>query len=223
VTASFGVTEVQGGDTPETMLRRADRGLLQAKDMGRNTVVQLGCGINGEEKTPNPRGWFSWFHSTPPDQVLERRLITAVPLKIAAEKLRGFVADHEAEITAIDENHVALKIEGNHTPLLRRSSDRPVPFLIELRFEETRLPPDGRKAAELLRTMIHVVIRPRRSRDRRRHNCVERARQLLVSLKSYLMAQEYSGIVGDDAASDQKGGVVDKARHVLAPLFVKKT
>ena len=28
VTASFGVTEIQPGDTPETMLRRADRALL---------------------------------------------------------------------------------------------------------------------------------------------------------------------------------------------------
>jgi diguanylate cyclase (GGDEF)-like protein len=41
-TASFGVTELQTGDTPETMLRRADRALLQAKDQGRNQVVQLG-------------------------------------------------------------------------------------------------------------------------------------------------------------------------------------
>ncbi|GAG80670.1 unnamed protein product [marine sediment metagenome] len=39
VTASFGVTEIQPGDTPETMLRRADRALLMAKAKGRNTVV----------------------------------------------------------------------------------------------------------------------------------------------------------------------------------------
>ena len=31
VTVSFGVTEIQPGDTPETMLRRADRALLMAK------------------------------------------------------------------------------------------------------------------------------------------------------------------------------------------------
>ncbi len=33
-TASFGVTELQPGDTPETMLRRADRALLMAKENG---------------------------------------------------------------------------------------------------------------------------------------------------------------------------------------------
>ena len=37
VTVSFGVTEIQPGDTPETMLRRADRALLMAKANGRNT------------------------------------------------------------------------------------------------------------------------------------------------------------------------------------------
>ncbi len=62
VTASFGVTEIQPGDTPETMLRRADRALLMAKANGRNTVVQLGTGIGGETdaigsrgRLPNPR------------------------------------------------------------------------------------------------------------------------------------------------------------------------
>ena len=48
VTVSFGVTEIQPGDTPETMLRRADRALLMAKANGRNTVVQLGGGSGGE-------------------------------------------------------------------------------------------------------------------------------------------------------------------------------
>ena len=45
VTVSFGVTEIQPGDSPESMLRRADRALLEAKQLGRNTVVQLGNGI----------------------------------------------------------------------------------------------------------------------------------------------------------------------------------
>ena len=38
----FGVTEIQSGDTPDTMLRRADRALFTAKQRGRNLVVQLG-------------------------------------------------------------------------------------------------------------------------------------------------------------------------------------
>ena len=52
VTASFGVTEIQPGDTPETMLRRADRALLMAKAKGRNKVVQLGTGVDPARTIP---------------------------------------------------------------------------------------------------------------------------------------------------------------------------
>ena len=48
ITVSFGVTEIQPGDTAETMLRRADRALLMAKENGRNQVVQLGSGLDAE-------------------------------------------------------------------------------------------------------------------------------------------------------------------------------
>jgi len=44
INVSFGATEIQPGDTAETMLRRADRALLMAKENGRNQVVQLGSG-----------------------------------------------------------------------------------------------------------------------------------------------------------------------------------
>ena len=63
VTVSFGVTEIQPGDTPETMLRRADRALLMAKANGRNTVVQLGSGSGGET-AEKPAGRLA--RSTPP-------------------------------------------------------------------------------------------------------------------------------------------------------------
>ena len=46
ITVSFGVTEIQPGDSAETMLRRADRALLTAKENGRNQVVQLGSGLD---------------------------------------------------------------------------------------------------------------------------------------------------------------------------------
>jgi len=187
ITASFGVTELQQGDTPETMLRRADRALMQAKDLGRNTVVQLGIGMSGEEAAPQPTGWFNWFKSTSPDQLLERKLITAVPIGVVVEKLRGFVADQHAQIITIEEEKVALKIDGQQQ-MTRRNDDRPVPFSIELTFESVEIDTGGASAT---RTLIDVSIRPVRHRDRRRSNALERARQLLASLRSYLVAQDY--------------------------------
>ena len=88
ITASFGVTEVQGGDSAETMLRRADRALYQAKDNGRNLVVQLGSGMSPEPPKAKP-GWLAWFTGGPSEQVLDRHLLTPVPMNVVAEKLRG--------------------------------------------------------------------------------------------------------------------------------------
>ena len=51
-TASFGVTQIQPGDTTETTLRRADRALYLAKNQGRNQVIQLGVGTDRENTRP---------------------------------------------------------------------------------------------------------------------------------------------------------------------------
>lgn len=192
ITASFGVTELQLGDTPDTMLRRADRALLQAKNDGRNTVVQLGAGLGDQQRKGDRRsGWLSWLKDKPGEQVLERTLITAVPLKLTAEKLRGFVFDQGAEIVEIQEKNVTLQLDGRNSPGMQRSGDRPTTFLIELRLKETRLDSGRAQGTNAARTLAHVAIRPKRQRDRRRRDVVDRARQLLYSLKSYLMAQDY--------------------------------
>ena len=192
ITASFGVTELQDGDTAETMLRRADRGLYQAKAGGRNRVVQLGAGIGDKEpaKKTVGGGWLAWLlgNSVNVDMVLARTLVTAVPFNVVVEKLRGFIADHHAEVDAIAEGHIGLRIEGDQVPFTRRNDDRPVPFCIELKFEEA--PPGEGRLAGATRTLVHVSLRPQRNRDRRRQDTLERAQQLLGSLKSYLVAQD---------------------------------
>ena len=58
VTASFGVTTYQPGDTPETLVRRADMGLYKAKASGRNRVEVVYAGVTlplfeGEKPYPN--------------------------------------------------------------------------------------------------------------------------------------------------------------------------
>lgn len=199
MTASFGVTEIQAGDTDETILRRADRALMQAKEMGRNMVVQLGSG-GGEtiEETAQAGGWFSWLtggsKAKLPEQLLQRTLITPVPVNIVIEKLRGFVADHHAEITDISEVKIDLKIKGQHSPNTRRIDDRPVPFSIELKFTNAK-----EQCRDRSGTLIQTVIRPIRHRDRRERNAIERARSIFASLKSYLMASDF---VADQPAEE---------------------
>jgi len=227
ITASFGVTEIQSGDTPHTMLRRADRALLMAKDQGRNRVVQLGTGLHGHEKTKRSRNWWpSWLGGRPSSLLLERDLVTTVPLNVVAEKIKGFVADHHAEIVSIDRNRLVVRIDGPSLPMVRRLTDRAVPFIVELDFVERRadMPrPDGNgHDSVFLRTVVHVTIRPKRNRDRRRHDANQRAIQLLVSLKSYLMAQELQESPFTEKGGKKQDGVLGRAKQALTPWRDKK-
>lgn len=214
ITASFGVTEIQPGDTPETMLRRADRGLLQAKAKGRNMVVQLG-GAAGDEPDAEPRR-FSLFGRRPanPEVAFEQELITSVPIQMTIEKLRGFVADHQAKILGIDGNNVRLEVIGTDHGTTRRRSDRPVNFIIELRFEEERVQRGEATDDRMTRTRIHVVISPAKSRDRRVADLEDQAGQVLASFRAYLMA----ALAGDEPSE----GVLRRVTRILAPWMTKR-
>jgi hypothetical protein len=135
--------------------------------------------------------------------------------------MRGFVADHHAQIDSVTENYLVLKIDGGQD-LLRRASDRPVPFVIEMRFDESSSPPqNGRPAGKIVRTVIHVTIRPQRSRDRRR-DMLERAQRLLASLKCYLVAQEHNPSAKSPSPLTPAG--VEKDRlHAAAKSWTETT
>jgi diguanylate cyclase (GGDEF)-like protein/PAS domain S-box-containing protein/putative nucleotidyltransferase with HDIG domain len=185
VTASFGVTEIQPGDTAETMLRRADRALLQAKSQGRNMVVQLGAGADAEEKPADAPAEAEAKDAV----VLQQEMVTPVPVSMAVEKLRGFIADHNAQVVSTDENRIQLTLVDQATQR-RRLGDRPTDFLLDITlseepFENAR---GGSRSMSITRTRIHVVISPRRNRDRRRTDVADKARQILSSVRCYLMA-----------------------------------
>jgi diguanylate cyclase (GGDEF)-like protein/PAS domain S-box-containing protein/putative nucleotidyltransferase with HDIG domain len=192
ITASFGVTELQPGDTPETMLRRADRALLQAKDQGRNQVVQLGGGMTDDKPK---KSWWP-FKSWSSGAMIETTLVTAVPLDVAIQKLRGFVSDHDAKIIHTGENELSMEVSDHLSGVNRRKSDRVVTFTIDLSFSQRhveRANNQGLAAGRYVETRVQATIRPRRDRDRRLDTTVTKARRLLGSLKSYLMANEDEG------------------------------
>jgi diguanylate cyclase (GGDEF)-like protein len=207
VSVSIGVTEIQPGDTPETMLRRADRALLLAKSNGRNNVVQLGSGSDGQRDSAEA------IHPDHASELFEQDLVTPVPVKIAVEKLRGFVADHEARIVGIDDKLVRLEIDAKPASRLRRLTDRPVTLSVEIRFQEERLQRDLVDAAAAdglpTRTKIRIAIGPSRGRDRRREDVLAHARAVLVSFRSYLMAAD------DD--SPAAAGPATRLKRILTP------
>ena len=192
ITSSFGVTAVQAGDTPETTLRRADRALLEAKTLGRNKVVQLGTGIGNKEKR-QARGWWPLWQRPAADMLVQRHLVTTVPLKVVVEKLRGFVSDHHAQIESDHADELVVIVDAQRSPQLRHESDRPMPFVVDIGLSENQVQSETQsdsRGGTVLKTQVDVTIRPKRNRDRRHRDAMERASQLLISLKSYLVAQE---------------------------------
>ncbi len=189
ITASFGVAQLQPGDTPESLLRRADLGLLTAKERGRNQVVQMGDQM---EQQPKKKKWWS-FGSMRAQPIIETMLSTEVPIDIAIQKLRGFVTDKKAKILVTRENHVEMELHGDNFGQHRRSGDRSLGFRVEIEFSEKRVERTnnvGLARGSYALSMAQVTIRPRRGRNRRQGDQAERARLIMQSLKAYLMANE---------------------------------
>ncbi|MGN6543674.1 MAG: diguanylate cyclase [Aureliella sp.] len=189
LTASFGVTEVQAGDTDESFLARADRALLLAKQTGRNRVVQLGAGQIEEARSEDPQGWFSWFRKRQDvTSVVEKEYITPVPTDVALEKLNGFINDHKAEILEIGETQATLELNFKHSLQLRRQADRPANMIMTVKWREVRL--EGRYGVEQTKTWLAISVAPARPRDRRVASLLEQATQVMQSLVAYMGAQE---------------------------------
>ncbi|MFG0266858.1 MAG: diguanylate cyclase, partial [Rhodopirellula sp. JB055] len=188
VTVSFGVTEYQTGDAADTILARSDRALLKAKENGRNRVVQLGTGIHQDEESTSKAGWFSWLTSNKEAENNDYHLVTPVPIDLAVEKLRGFISDHRAEIIQVTGSVVSLRIVSQGSGKGRRASDHQMTLHVLIQLSEGR----GRRNRNdntVTQTAMQVTIQPIRNRDRRNRDLQPRVREVLGSLRSYLMAE----------------------------------
>jgi hypothetical protein len=130
------------------------------------------------------------------------------------EKLKGFVADHHAEILLTDRNRVQLKIDGEKGgPLFRRGGDRGVRLIMDISLNEESHAPENNPRAVFKRTRIGVTVSPMKSRERRTADSLERARQLVVSLRSYLMATDIDGV---EAVTEENGGLLTGLRGLFS-------
>ncbi len=78
------------------------------------------------------------FKSARPNDLFEQHLVTPVPVKMAVEKLRGFVADHQARIIAVNGNQVRMEISDRPAGRIRRLTDRPAVLCLDVQMEEER-------------------------------------------------------------------------------------
>lgn len=189
MTASFGVTEVQAGDSDTSFLARADRALLLAKETGRNRVVQLGAGHSKVDVSQESGGWLSWFRKRGPNASIDQKeFLTPVPVELAVEKLSGFINDHKATILRIEGNQAELQVNCRLNPDLRRQTDRPATMIVLIRWQQIRL--TRRLGIEHTKTWIKISVGTHKARDRRLASLIEQAAQIMRSIVAYLGAQE---------------------------------
>ncbi len=188
VTASFGVTEFQSGDSPESVLARSDRALLKAKDNGRNRVIQLGTGSKAVtiQKTQK-KSWFSWFETDSSAGRSEFDILAPVPSDLAIDKLRGFIADHSAEVIDVQESQVILKLNVRCQRGGRRRADRRIAIRVELTMSERRQSVGQLQSRQM--TNCHITLEPIRNRDRRSRELGDCFNRVVTSLNSYLLGQ----------------------------------
>ena len=195
MTASFGVSTVLPEDTAESLLGRADKGLLIAKESGRDRVVGLGLEVgklaeNGiEPKRTNGAGWRSWL-SPSHEPVLRFELLTNVPRNVTLEKLKGFVQEYQATVLHVEKSKAVLEVDCKNTPIPQIKNERLGRFRIEINISEVEMHAGGKKENVKVCTLLDVNIVPVRSRDRRSDALLSQVARLKTSLQGYLVACE---------------------------------
>ena len=93
VTASFGVAQLEAGDTVDSVLRRADAAMYDAKQAGRNRTCQR-TRAEGAEETSAP----SETKAEANPFVMQEAFQTTVAANMITQKLAGFVDAHRAKV-----------------------------------------------------------------------------------------------------------------------------
>lgn len=154
ITASFGVTQMEPGDSLESLFHRADNALYQAKETGRNRVCSLTCdeqmsGTAAETVEPVP--------TNSDKMVFESSFSALISSDIVVYKLGGFVNDNDARLTEVNPNRAVMRLgKAGLLPFWGKTDDRR-PIEVELVFDNaTRKSTSGSRNAS---PRVDVMIR----------------------------------------------------------------
>ncbi len=196
LTASFGVSTVQPGDTGESVLGRADQALLIAKESGRDRVIGLGLdsknpnAIDATKKSaPHPCSWLGWFT---PAVVFkqEYELLTNVPRDVTLQKLKGFVSGFQAAVIEVESDRIILEVDCRKAPIPQTKNERLCKFHLEIGIAEVEMNAGGKKGNVKTCTLLNLHISPVRSRDRRTDALVSQATRLKTAFQGVMVAHD---------------------------------
>jgi len=105
ITASFGVAQLEGEDTVDSLLRRADAAMFDAKRSGRNRTCQRILKEGSQEVTmkPEPKAKTNSFEMTAAFQ-------TTVASNLVFHKLAGFVDSNKAKVWDVQADSFQMSV-----------------------------------------------------------------------------------------------------------------
>ncbi len=107
VSASFGVTTVEPGDSIESVLRRADKALYQSKENGRNRTSAL----TSEQLMANEQRHAASEEPAAADGfVYSKSFQACIASDMVVYKLGGFVSDFKAQLVEVTPKRAVLRV-----------------------------------------------------------------------------------------------------------------
>ena len=180
ISASFGVAEVESGDSVESIFRRADRALYAAKDSGRNCT----CSLTTREMSEGTESSESSEGSSDPF-VFETTFFALIAADMIVYKLGGFVSDHRARLLHVEARRAVLRTGRGGILPFWGSSDERRPVEVEIEFGDEQTARRGDTASRQVE--IRLRIRPI-GWIRDSGVFQQRARQLTRTIRAYFVA-----------------------------------
>ncbi len=181
VTASFGVTQVERGDSVESILRRADRALYKAKGSGRNRTCSFTNSQllfddlpteNGEEDEPADPFVFTGSFSA------------CVAADMVVYKLGGFVDDRHVKLLEVAPRRAVMRLGSRGLLPFWGGSDQSRPVELEIEFSDEPIGIPRGKFVVPGQVCVNVRIRPL-GWIRHANVFQERAARVLKDLRAY--------------------------------------
>jgi diguanylate cyclase (GGDEF)-like protein/putative nucleotidyltransferase with HDIG domain/PAS domain S-box-containing protein len=179
LTASFGVTPIEPGDSVESVLRRADKALYLSKEQGRNqTTVVTSESLKESRSSAVRDGGQSPF-------MLQNTFAAVTAADTIIYKLGGFVNDHHGAILNVTPQRVTIRLGSSGWLPFWGSTRKRQPVRVDLGLGEKVQAAGGRGTP---RVNIHTTITPE-GWIRDREVFLDRAHQVLRELKGYFAAE----------------------------------
>jgi diguanylate cyclase (GGDEF)-like protein/PAS domain S-box-containing protein len=190
ITASFGVSELQSGDSPTDFFVRADTALLRAKELGRNRVVE--ASLNGLSDEPEltaaevtSLSGVSW-RKLKGRPLLSDEFGTNTPITILIEKLRGYIVETDAEIRRVGPDFASLTCEVENPENYSQRGK----FYVDVELQERMLDDEEMETfGQRKKTYIRITIREGK-RKWFAQNANELAPVVMKDLRTYLMISD---------------------------------